>query len=135
MNRYLQVGPGGINCRCCLPPRGSKARRYQFRRAKRRETRAAFAAQDDENGWYCAFGCGRLIEEHENGPYCQQCRWYTESYEALIEDEYYSRIDDMLLYGTGIDTPSGIIGQMVSDRLNTEVTKFTPPNRGHHSEN
>lgn len=86
MTRHLHVGPGGINCRCCAPPKGSKARKAAFRAAKRREERAALAAQDDEADWRCS--CGKLIEEGEAGPHCRDCRWYAEDYEAMMIAEY-----------------------------------------------
>lgn len=41
MNKHLSVGPGGVNCVCCFPSPGSKERKYEFRRAKRREKREA----------------------------------------------------------------------------------------------
>ena len=31
----LHVGPGGINCCCCFPAPGTKARRLRFRTARR----------------------------------------------------------------------------------------------------
>lgn len=35
--RYLHVGPGGMNCKCCFPARGK--RKLEFRAARRREDR------------------------------------------------------------------------------------------------
>jgi len=36
-SKYLHVGPGGIKCNCCFPAPGSKERKKEFRRAKRKE--------------------------------------------------------------------------------------------------
>lgn len=41
MNKHLSIGPGGMNCRCCFPAPGSKDRRSQFRRAKKKADRIA----------------------------------------------------------------------------------------------
>lgn len=43
--RYLTVGPGGMRCACCFPAPGTKARKAEFRKAKRREARQAFKAE------------------------------------------------------------------------------------------
>lgn len=43
--RFINVGPGGINCACCAPAPGSKARKIMFRTAKRRAKRAAFKCE------------------------------------------------------------------------------------------
>lgn len=45
MKRHLHVGPGGWKCTCCFPARSSKARKYEFRRAKRREAREAIRCE------------------------------------------------------------------------------------------
>jgi hypothetical protein len=42
MNKHLKIGPGGRRCVCCFPAPGSKARKLEFRRAKRKEKREAF---------------------------------------------------------------------------------------------
>lgn len=39
--RYLCVGPGGYRCACCFPAPGSKERKLEYRRAKKKEKRAA----------------------------------------------------------------------------------------------
>lgn len=39
--KYLDVGPGGIDCICCFPKPGSKEREHRFRKAKKRERREA----------------------------------------------------------------------------------------------
>lgn len=36
-NKFLCIGPGGRKCSCCFPAPGSKARRLEYRRAKRRD--------------------------------------------------------------------------------------------------
>lgn len=41
--RFLHVGPGGIDCRCCFPPRGK--RKAEFRKARKRAKREAFRAE------------------------------------------------------------------------------------------
>lgn len=51
--KCLHVGPGGVDCNCCFPAPGSKARKLEYRRAKRVEKREAFKLeeinQDDAN--------------------------------------------------------------------------------------
>lgn len=44
-SKHLHVGPGGLKCVCCMPPPGSKARKAEFRKAKRREHREAIATE------------------------------------------------------------------------------------------
>lgn len=88
MNRHVHIGPGGARCPCCLAHLAPKLEGWSSAAAKRRETRAALAAVDDESDWYCAFGCGRLIEEHDIGGVCRSCRMYAEDYEAMMLAEY-----------------------------------------------
>lgn len=52
--RFLCVGPGGRKCNCCFPAPGSKARRLEYRRAKRVGMRQAFKAEE--------LGYNQLIE-------------------------------------------------------------------------
>jgi hypothetical protein len=33
---FLCVGPGGMKCSCCFPPRRTKLRKLKFRSAKRK---------------------------------------------------------------------------------------------------
>lgn len=40
-SRYLKIGPGGRRCDCCFPAPGSRDRRSEFRRAKKRAHREA----------------------------------------------------------------------------------------------
>ena len=50
-SRFLCIGPGGRNCNCCFPAPGSKARKAEYRRAKRRfeiETRKMVKGEKDE---------------------------------------------------------------------------------------
>ncbi len=47
-SRYLKIGPGGRNCPCCFPAKGSKDRRSQFRRAKKKSDRLAMREAEDE---------------------------------------------------------------------------------------
>lgn len=85
-SKHLHVGPGGTTCSCCFPPPGSKARKAEFRSAKRRDEREAisaeFVAMADEEQARCAT-CDRWIEEGEKGPHCMHCRMYWEDYEAM----------------------------------------------------
>jgi len=39
--KFLCVGPGGRFCSCCFPAPGSRTRKLEYRRAKRREKREA----------------------------------------------------------------------------------------------
>lgn len=49
-SRYLCVGPGGLYCSCCFPAPGSKGRKLEYRRAKKKEKREAMKqAQQDMN--------------------------------------------------------------------------------------
>ena len=41
MNKHLTIGPGGRDCVCCFPSPGSRERRLEYRRAKRKEKREA----------------------------------------------------------------------------------------------
>jgi hypothetical protein len=50
-SRFLCIGPGGRKCSCCFPAPGSKARKAEYRRAKRRfenETRKIVKDENDE---------------------------------------------------------------------------------------
>lgn len=49
VSKHLCVGPGGVNCPCCFPAPGSKERKAEYRRAKRREKREAMK-QEELNG-------------------------------------------------------------------------------------
>lgn len=40
-SRNLKIGPGGRKCNCCFPSPGSKARKLEYRRAKRLDKREA----------------------------------------------------------------------------------------------
>lgn len=40
--RYLTMGPGGRRCICCFPAPGSKERKLEYRRAKKKDKREAF---------------------------------------------------------------------------------------------
>jgi len=40
-SRYLCIGPGGRKCNCCFPSPGSKARRLEYRRAKKLDKKEA----------------------------------------------------------------------------------------------
>lgn len=46
IKRFLKCGPGGTSCNCCFPAPGSKLRRYEFRRAKRKAKLEAFKNQE-----------------------------------------------------------------------------------------
>lgn len=46
-NKHLTVGPGGVKCPCCFPSPGSKERKAEFRRAKRKEKRAALKVEKE----------------------------------------------------------------------------------------
>ncbi len=48
-SRNLCIGPGGRKCNCCFPPPGSKARKLEYRRAKRLDKRQAFKAEEVSN--------------------------------------------------------------------------------------
>ena len=47
--KFLCVGPGGTTCTCCFPAPGSRERKLEYRRAKRREKRDAMRVEQ-ENG-------------------------------------------------------------------------------------
>lgn len=47
IKKHLCVGPGGVNCPCCFPAPGSKERRIEYRRAKRREKAEAMKIEKD----------------------------------------------------------------------------------------
>ena len=49
-SRNLCIGPGGRKCNCCFPAPGSKARRLEYRSAKRQDKRQAFRAEEVGNG-------------------------------------------------------------------------------------
>ncbi len=44
--KCLHVGPGGVDCNCCFPAPGSKARKLEYRRAKREEKREAMKIEE-----------------------------------------------------------------------------------------
>lgn len=44
-SRNLCIGPGGRKCNCCFPAPGSKARKIEYRKAKRLDKREAFKAE------------------------------------------------------------------------------------------
>lgn len=46
VRKHLMIGPGGMRCSCCFPPRGSKARKGEYRRAKLRERREAMRIEE-----------------------------------------------------------------------------------------
>lgn len=48
-NKHLTIGPGGVNCPCCFPAPGSKERKAEFRRAKRREKIEAMKVEEKGN--------------------------------------------------------------------------------------
>jgi hypothetical protein len=43
-SKHLKVGPGGRKCNCCFPAPGSKARKMEYRKAKRLDKKEAFKA-------------------------------------------------------------------------------------------
>ena len=90
-SKHLHVGRGGFTCPCCFPAPGTKARKAEFRKAKRQEDRHALAVGmaefADEQTWRCA-SCDRWIEDGEPGPHCQHCRWYWEDYARYAFDEF-----------------------------------------------
>jgi hypothetical protein len=43
----LRVGPGGINCCCCFPAPGTRARRRMFKTARRKAKAQALKEQRD----------------------------------------------------------------------------------------
>lgn len=45
-SKYLMVGPGGKRCSCCFPAPGSKARKLEYRRAKRLDKKEAFKVEE-----------------------------------------------------------------------------------------
>lgn len=45
--KYLCIGPGGRGCNCCFPAPGSKARKLEYRRAKKREREEAKKVEKD----------------------------------------------------------------------------------------
>lgn len=49
VKKHLTIGPGGMNCVCCFPAPGSKERKAEFRRAKRREQRTAIKNEEKAN--------------------------------------------------------------------------------------
>lgn len=52
MKKHLKIGPGGMHCVCCFPAPGSKGRKLEFRRAKRKEKREALRIEklNHDNG-------------------------------------------------------------------------------------
>lgn len=51
-NKHLTIGPGGRKCLCCFPAPSSKARRLEYRRAKRIAEREAFKAEEADDERY-----------------------------------------------------------------------------------
>lgn len=49
IKKHLTVGPGGVSCPCCFPAPGSKERKAEYRRAKRREKLEAIKREEKEN--------------------------------------------------------------------------------------
>lgn len=47
--KFLCVGPGGTRCTCCFPAPGSRARKLEYRRAKRREKRDAMRVERENS--------------------------------------------------------------------------------------
>lgn len=45
-NKHLCIGPGGRGCACCFPSPGSKERKLEYRKAKRKEKREALKDQE-----------------------------------------------------------------------------------------
>lgn len=45
MKKYLTIGPGGRGCSCCFPAPGSKGRKLEYRRAKKRMKKEAFKVE------------------------------------------------------------------------------------------
>lgn len=45
-SRNLCIGPGGRKCVCCFPAPGSKARKLEYRSAKRLDKKQAFKAEE-----------------------------------------------------------------------------------------
>lgn len=43
--KFMCVGPGGRRCVCCFPAPGSRARKLEYRRAKRREKHDAMKVE------------------------------------------------------------------------------------------
>ncbi len=44
-SRNLCIGPGGRKCNCCFPAKG-KVRKSEYRRAKKRDQKQAFKAEE-----------------------------------------------------------------------------------------
>jgi hypothetical protein len=47
-NKHLKIGPGGRKCGCCFPAPGSKSRKCEYRKAKRKEKRESLRVEDGE---------------------------------------------------------------------------------------
>lgn len=45
VDRFLSIGPGGRRCVFCFPAPATKARKAEYRRAKRRSKREAFRVE------------------------------------------------------------------------------------------
>lgn len=67
-HKFLSIGPGGRKCSCCFPAPRSKARKADFRSAKRKEKRIADAD-----------AIRQLIEDRE---------WLIEIENEMMEDLY-----------------------------------------------
>lgn len=46
IKRYLKCGPGGRRCVCCFPAPGSRERKFEYRRAKRKARQQALRDQE-----------------------------------------------------------------------------------------
>lgn len=44
--KCLHIGPGGTGCICCFPAPGSKARKLEYRRAKKQDKKEAFKLEE-----------------------------------------------------------------------------------------
>jgi len=51
-SRSLCIGPGGRKCNCCFPAPGSKARKLEYRRAKRTDEREAMKCEKTSDDWH-----------------------------------------------------------------------------------
>jgi len=49
VKKHLTVGPGGCSCPCSFTAPGSKERKAEFRRAKRRSEREAMKREEKAN--------------------------------------------------------------------------------------
>lgn len=61
MNKHLKAGPGGVRCVCCFPAPGSKDRKLEFRKAKRKEKREALRIEKLNHDKGLATGLGPAL--------------------------------------------------------------------------